>query len=228
MDAGVDPAERDPVHADGHPYVLEFDEYNAATLGSGSADDVGAGRIIDIADETQPRVVSNLRLEVNQPAEHEAAAGDPGATSPVQGYAAHYCNIPTRVDPKIVACSFIASGLRAVRHQRPVHPKEIGYFVAPTKAKAENGGQASDFAMSQPAFVPERHEVWFTDGTSGFYVLRVTDDVWPGSAPSPTTGVRRGPGFAPHTSRCPAAPTSARCRRSSGASACAHRAPAAP
>ena len=29
-----------------------------------------------------------------------------------QGYAAHYCNIPTRVNPKIVACSFIASGLR--------------------------------------------------------------------------------------------------------------------
>ena len=39
--------------------------------------------------------------------------------------------------------------------------------------------------MSQPAFVPERHEIWFTDGTSGFYALRVADDVWPGSAPSP-------------------------------------------
>ena len=32
-----------PFTEDGHPYVLEFDEYNAATLGSGSADDVGAG-----------------------------------------------------------------------------------------------------------------------------------------------------------------------------------------
>ncbi len=58
-------------------------------------------------------------------------------------------------------------------------PKEIGYFVAPTQAKPENGGQASDFAMSQPAFVPERHEVWFTDGTSGFYALKVADAVWP-------------------------------------------------
>jgi hypothetical protein len=31
--------------------------------------------------------------------------------------------------------------------------------------------------MSQPAFVPERHEVWFTDGTSGFYALHVNN--WP-------------------------------------------------
>ena len=103
----------------------------------------------------------------------------------MQGYAAHYCNIPSRVDPKIVACSFIASGLRLFDISDLVHPKEIGYFVAPTKAKAENEEQASDFAMSQPAFVPERHEVWFTDGTSGFYALRVADDVWPGSAPPP-------------------------------------------
>ena len=174
-----------PFTEGGHPYVLEFDEYNAATLGSGSADEVGAARIIDIADETHPRVVSDLRLQVNQPADHKAASGDPGATSPVQGYAAHYCNIPSRVDPKIVACSFIVSGLRLFDISDLVHPKEIGYFVAPTKAKAENEGQASDFAMSQPAFVPERHEVWFTDGTSGFYVLRVADDVWPGSAPAP-------------------------------------------
>jgi hypothetical protein len=174
-----------PFTEGGHPYVLEFDEYNAATLGSGSADEVGAARIIDIADETHPRVVSDLRLQVNKPADHKAASGDPGATSPVQGYAAHYCNIPSRVDPKIVACSFIVSGLRLFDISDVVHPKEIGYFVAPTKAKAENEGQASDFAMSQPAFVPERHEVWFTDGTSGFYVLRVADDVWPGSAPSP-------------------------------------------
>ena len=33
--------------------------------------------------------------------------------------------------------------------------------------------------MSQPAFVPERHEIWFTDGTSGFYALKVTNGVWP-------------------------------------------------
>ncbi len=171
-----------PFSEDGHPYVLEFDEYNAATLGSGSVDDVGAGRIIDIGDETHPRVIANLRLEVNQPQAHHDAAGDPGATSPVQGYAAHYCNVPTRVNPKVVACSFIVSGLRVFDISDLVHPKEIAYYVAPTNARAENIEQASDFAMSQPVIIPERREIWFTDGTSGFYALRIAADVWPGTA----------------------------------------------
>jgi hypothetical protein len=172
-----------PFTSHGKPYVLEFDEYNASTLGTGSPDDVGAARIIDISDETQPRIVSYLRLQVNQPAEHAAAGGDPGADGPThggaQGYAAHYCNIPTRVDPKIVACSFIVSGLRIFNIADVTKPREIGYFVAPTQAKPENGGQASDFAMSMPAFAARRHEIWFTDGTSGFYALRVNNDVWP-------------------------------------------------
>src|SRR3954451_14905909 len=90
-----------PFTSDGKPYVLEFDEYDASTLGSGSPDDVGAGRIIDIADERAPRIVSNLRLQINQPAEHNKYGDDPGASGQLQGgaqgYAAHYCNIPTRV-----------------------------------------------------------------------------------------------------------------------------------
>jgi hypothetical protein len=178
-----------PFTSNGKPYVLEFDEYNAGTLQpGGNPDDVGAGRIIDISDERAPKIVSNLRLQVDQPKDHAAAGGDPGADGSLhggaQGYAAHYCNIPTRVDPKIVACSFIASGLRLFNIEDVAKPREIGYFVAPTQAKAENGGSASDFAMSMPAFVPERHEVWFTDGTSGFYALHVDDSVWPSSAPA--------------------------------------------
>jgi hypothetical protein len=163
-------------------YVLEFDEYNQGTLSpTGDRDVVGAGRIIDISDETKPYVVSNLRLQINQPAEHKAAtaANDPGTGNPAQGYAAHYCNIPTSLDPKIVACSFIASGLRIFDIRDLVHPKEIGYFVAPPQPRSENGYMASDFAMSKPAFAPERREVWFSDGTSGFYVLRVDKSVWP-------------------------------------------------
>ncbi|MDX6664809.1 MAG: hypothetical protein QOG68_1015, partial [Solirubrobacteraceae bacterium] len=167
-------------------YVLEFDEYTAGTTGQGSGDDVGAGRIIDIADEHAPKVVSNLRLQVNQPKEHAEFGSDPGASGEihggVQGYAAHYCNIPTRVNPTIVACSFIVSGLRLFDISDVTKPKEIGYYVAPTTPKVENGAQASDFAMSQPTIVPERHEVWFTDGATGFYVLRVADAVWPKAA----------------------------------------------
>src|SRR3954453_20779337 len=171
-----------PFTSGGKPYVLEFDEYDASTLGSGSADDVGAGRIIDISDERAPKIVSYLRLQVDEPADHAAAKDDPGGGGSPQGYAAHYCNIPTRTDPKMVACSFIASGLRVFDISDLTAPKEIGYFVAPVEAKPENQGQASNFAMSQPAFVPERREIWFTDGTSGFYALRMSKEAWPAGA----------------------------------------------
>jgi hypothetical protein len=167
-----------PFTKKGHPYVLEVDEYSAATSG-GDSENVGAARIIDIADERKPRVIAHLRLQVNQPREHSEARDDPGAQSPVQGYAAHYCNIPTRVNPRVVACSFIASGLRLFDISKVRHPKEIGYFVSPTVAQPENGGQASDFAMSQPAIIAKRREVWYTDGTSGFYALRVAKSAWP-------------------------------------------------
>ena len=33
--------------------------------------------------------------------------------------------------------------------------------------------------MSKPAVVPSRREVWFSDGVSGFYNLRVKDAAWP-------------------------------------------------
>jgi hypothetical protein len=185
-----------PFTENGKPYVLEFDEYTAGTTGNGSKDAVGAARIVDISDDTRPHVVANLRLQVNQPADHAAAAGDPGADSPVQGYAAHYCNIPTRVDPKIVACSFIVSGLRLFDISDLNRPKEIGYFVAPTSPQPENGYAASDFAMSMPAFAPDQHEIWFSDGPTGFYAVRVADSVWPKGASGrsqPTTPARGCP-----------------------------------
>ncbi len=168
-----------PFTTGGKPYVLEFDEYTAGTTGGGGQDEVGAGRIIDMSDERRPRVIANLRLQVNQPADHAAARNDPGASSPVQGYAAHYCDLDSRVDPKVVACSFIASGLRVFDITELTRPKEIGYYVAPTKAANENAFSASAYAMSKPEIIPGRREIWYSDGTTGFYSVRVDERVWP-------------------------------------------------
>ena len=178
----------------GHPYLLEFDEYTAGARGGNDNNAVGAARIIDIGDERHPHIVSNLRLQVNNPKEHQEASGDPGAQSPVQGYAAHYCNVPTEDNPKVVACSFIASGLRVFDISDLVHPKEIAYYVAPTKPENENFQMASDFAMSRPAFAPGR-QIWYSDGGTGFYVVQVAKSVWPTTASSARVGclARRSP-----------------------------------
>jgi hypothetical protein len=33
--------------------------------------------------------------------------------------------------------------------------------------------------MSAPTFVPGRGEVWYADGNTGFYALRLTNGIWP-------------------------------------------------
>jgi hypothetical protein len=171
------PQDAVPVTIDGHPYVVEIDEFGS-NEGGGSSDPVeriGAGRIIDIADERNPRVVSNLRLEVHQPENFAAIANDPGTTSPIQGYAGHYCNVPQRADPGIVACSMIVSGLRIFDIRNPAKPREMAYFNAPVAERATY--EESNYAMSSPSFVPKRGEIWYTDGLNGFFAVRATN--WP-------------------------------------------------
>ncbi|MGH2950510.1 MAG: LVIVD repeat-containing protein, partial [Solirubrobacterales bacterium] len=159
-----------PVTIDGHPYVVEIDEF-------GTLEEVGAARMIDIGDEEHPRVISNMRLEVHQSENFGAIADDPGATSGLQGYAGHYCNVPSRVDPGIVACSMILSGLRVFDIRDPRHPKEIAYFNAPIKPRGIL--EASNWAMASPSFAPERGEIWYSDGFQGFFAVRTTNGVWP-------------------------------------------------
>jgi hypothetical protein len=166
-----------PITIKGHPYVVEIDEFGAQSK-------VGAARIIDIGDERNPKVISDLRLAVHNPENFAAQANDPGANNPIQGYAGHYCNVPTRVDPTIVACSMILSGLRIFDIRDPAKPIEVAYFNAPVSPRVTPFFVASNWAMSSPSFVPERKEIWYTDGYSGFYVVRVTNGAWPDASSS--------------------------------------------
>jgi hypothetical protein len=48
--------------------------------------------------------------------------------------------------------------------------------------------------MSSPSFVPERGEIWYSDGLSGFYAVRLTNGVWPfGSTQGLACLARRSP-----------------------------------
>jgi LPXTG-motif cell wall-anchored protein len=189
-----------PVTIGGRPYLVEMDEF-------GSGAKVGAARIIDISDEKAPRVVSNLRLEVNQADAQAAYSQDPGFNEPFQGYEGHYCSVPQREDPGIVACTFILSGLRVFDIRDPLNPREIAYFNMPSKGDS--------FAMSSVAFAPERGEVWYSDGNTGFYALKLTNGMWPAAdqvlsasdtqSTSDLESARRGPKVLPATGNEPPA-----------------------
>lgn len=190
-----------PFTSHGHRYVAEVDEFSKRTRTAPTAaqpvqkEHTGAARIIDIADERNPYVVANIRLAVHNTSNHQGPeATDPGNGDVAQEYAGHYCSIPTPVDPTIMACSMILSGLRIFDIRDPRHPREIAYFngqVLPGKpGSAGTPGLASQgaFAMSSPAYNLEKHQIWYTDGRLGFYAVRLTG----AAATIAGTGTHRG------------------------------------
>ena len=170
-----------PFTSNGHHYLVEFEEFafrfNPVTID----DAVGAARILNIDDPAHPSITSNVRLQVNMQANHEAADVDPTplAATQILGNAMHYCALPTQVDPQILACSSINSGLRVFNISDPAHPREVAYFVSPPKADRLPGLLPGDAALSQPAFDPATREIWYTDAVSGLWVVKLSAAAWP-------------------------------------------------
>ncbi len=163
------PQYSEAVTIQGRKYAVEVDEYNRNGR-------VGAGRIIDVSDETRPKVVSNIRLAVHSvEAQVGEQLGDYGASAIAQGYSGHYCSVPQRTNPNLLACSFIVSGLRLFDIRNPLKPVEVGYFNPPVLPTPETPliGRVGAFSMSQPAWDVARDQVWFSDGNSGFYAVRL-------------------------------------------------------
>jgi hypothetical protein len=165
------PQTTEPFTLHGHKYLMETDEY-------GSGANVGAGRILDMTDEKKPFVISNMRLAVHQAAaqagdQKNDPGNDEGNLDRFQGYRGHYCTLPTRVDPTIVACAFILSGFRVFDIADPKNPQEIAYFNGKILA-SDNPVHHGAFAMSAPAFAPRPDEMWYSDGNLGFYAVKLT------------------------------------------------------
>jgi hypothetical protein len=69
------------------------------------------------------------------------------------------------------------------------------------------GGDANS-AFSSPSFVPERGEIWYSDGDTGFYAVRLTNGVWPMAAPAALPAAA-APGAGAEPSAAAPAPASA-------------------
>ena len=171
-----------PVTIGGRSYVLENDEF-VDVLGDG---DIGASRLIDVSDPRSPRVVSELRLRVHDRQNQATVADD---TSALLGgpYSGHFCSVPQLVEPGIVACSMLRSGVRVFDIRDPLAPREIAYFSPPARQDSAIEGRGTCSCLhtgSTVAFVPERGEMWVSGQETGFSVVRLTNGVWPFAAPA--------------------------------------------
>jgi hypothetical protein len=179
----------------GKPYVVFADEAGSggfAGLGGGTAQDAcNAGlspfplaRIVDISDETRPKLVANLALETHIPANCSKVlpdlVGESGFT-----YGSHICSVDNRENATALACSYMQSGVRVFDIRNPAAPREIAYFnpkpVVDIKVPTVIAPKPSPVnACGSPAGFDFKRKLLTTSCTrSGAVVLRFENGVWP-------------------------------------------------
>jgi len=173
-----------PVFYGSKPFVIFVDEMGK-----------GAARIIDVSDETNPFVVSKLKLEIHMPDNDAQFQTDTASNGGFQ-YEAHYCGVDRQQDPTAVACGYFQSGIRVFDIRNPYLPREIAYYNPPAQAAKRDQLKGSehahgllstagapdmttDWCSAQVRFVRERGELWTTCQDNGFMVLKFTNGVWP-------------------------------------------------
>ena len=189
-----------PFTRNGRQYVVSTDESGGAGGAGGlraacarRASPYGYAQIIDVTDETKPRIVSRLILDVNAAANCDALLGDPpdaGDGPPI--YNCERCNVDRANNPTLLACGYQNAGLRVFDIRDPQHPKEIAYFKPPAVRKAVLPGSGSwapgidrtvdkisgfpRFRTSPAAGTRAREmQIWFVSDGNGFHVVRFTD-----------------------------------------------------
>ncbi len=158
------------VKIDGKPYVIFVDEAGSGGFSSAAQRQAACAagfppypmaRIIDIRDETKPRIVSRLALETHNPANCAKVLPDLVGLS-IFTYGSHYCSVDNIHHATTLACGYFNSGIRVFDIRNPRRPKEIAYYNPAGQTTWEQlrsgrsglvlgAGAPADFGGSRPA-----------------------------------------------------------------------------
>jgi len=180
----------------GKPYIIFVDE-------GGSGGNTPAGwhaacaaglpawpyaRIIDISDETKPKIVSRLMLEVEDPTNCSMVLPDLVGRASFT-YGSHYCSVDNRKNATTLACGYFNSGIRVFDIRDPRRPKEIAYYnpagtttPSPGSNHLRPGGWVAggpDWCTAQVHLDAQRGTLWTTCQDNGLLVLKFEHGVWP-------------------------------------------------
>ena len=178
----------------GHPYVISFGElptFPHAPCSVPRNQNFDAARMVDMADETHPRIVARFINEVDEPANCDKVVNDFQATrrgaeraDPTWNVVApalfqyddHYCTPDRLHDPTILACAQIMSGLRVYDIRDPLHPREIAYYNPGTLSPSD---PTVDWALARPVIRRDLGQIWFVTTFGGFHAVEFEDGLWP-------------------------------------------------
>jgi LVIVD repeat len=177
----------------GHPYAIVTDE-NGATRQT--AQDCAQGtspfgflHIVDISAPTQPRAVSTVALQIDNPA-HCALMSSLGGGLSELAFSSHYCAVDNPDNTTAVACAWMGSGLRVFDVRDPQHVREIAYYVPHGRPAVVRGDIDHNIIITDPQLdatgTPVRWvhthsgwELWFASLENGFQIVRLNPSVYP-------------------------------------------------
>jgi hypothetical protein len=181
----------------GKPYIVAVDEGGSGgiTTPAQLAAACAAGlppfpmaRIIDISDETNPKIVARLMTEVHDPANCNQVLPDLVGLS-IFTYGTHYCSVDNRHHATTLACGMFNSGIRVFDIRDPLRPKEIAYYNPAGTTDLSKGSNhplggnwkagGPDWCSAQVHLDRDRGTLWTTCQDNGLLMLKFTNGAWP-------------------------------------------------
>jgi hypothetical protein len=158
------------IHENGKHYVLTTDESAAGLDGDWSVicRQRTFGRLIDISDETHPRVVSTFKPDVGKPENCTRIM-----TEQINGGMIHYIGFDDRYKMRLVFYAGANYGLRVVDYRDPANPKEIAYYKAPNVATTREG--ENDFTRPDPRYDAANCMIYTGWNQGGLRIIELTN-----------------------------------------------------
>lgn len=165
----------------GRPYLLTAKE----SFRQGYCDAAGTNMLnFDISNEKKPGLVSEFRLEVNEPANCTQAVTIDGTT-----YGSHYGSVDDPRNATFAMWTWFSSGTRIIDVRDIANPKEVAYYNPGAHDNPSTLSTSSpvlglfcktvmvDCSTAYPQFIPHTGHIWTAAGKSGFLVLELQPQV---------------------------------------------------
>jgi hypothetical protein len=164
------------IHENGREYIVSTDESSAGLDGEWNAvcRQRTNGRLIDLADERNPRVVSTFKPDVGNRFNCENRV----MQEQINGGMVHYIGFDDRYKMRLVFYAGANYGIRVVDFRDPSHPKEIAYYKAPNAPTTRVG--ENDFTRPDPRYDADNCLIYTGWNQGGLRILELTDPAYNG------------------------------------------------
>lgn len=148
-------------HVNGKEYIVSTDESYALSTSNtnglpGQCRQQSFGRMIDISDEKNPKIVGTYKQDANKKTVCPTLTAEGGNVPMI-----HYMNFDDRNNMRVAAYASASGGMRFTDWTDPTSPKEIGYYV-----KERHTPNRMDFTRPDPRYDSDNC-IWYSGWNQG-------------------------------------------------------------